>query len=65
MEKVVFFLKQQMPNYKWRLASNFELHNVMLTFIKEGWIAVIYILSVDQEARRVEIRVGPVDLKCQ
>ena len=65
MEKLVLFLKQQMPKYKWRLISNFELQNVMLTFVKEGWIAVITIASSEQEAKRLEIRMGPVDLKCQ
>ncbi len=63
MEKLVLFFKQQMPKYQWRLISNFELHNVLLTFIKEGWITVIYILPVDQDTKRLEIRVGPVDLK--
>ena len=62
-EKLVLFFKQQMPKYQWRLISNFELHNVMLTFVKEGWIAVVYILPTDQDAKRLEIRVGPVDLK--
>ncbi len=63
MEKLVLFFKQQMPKYQWKLISNFELHNVMLTFVKEGWIAVVYILPGDQDAKRLEIRVGPVDLK--
>lgn len=63
IEKLVLFFKQQMPKYQWRLISNFELHNVMLTFVKEGWIAVVYILPIDQDAKRLEIRVGPVDLK--
>jgi hypothetical protein len=65
MEKLVLFFKQQMPGHKWKLMSNFELHNVMLTFVKEGWITVIYILPTDQEAKRVEVRVGPIDLMCQ
>jgi hypothetical protein len=65
MERFVLFFKQQMPKYKWRLISNFEIYNVMLSFVKEGWVAVIYILPVDQDRKRLEIRVGPVDLKCQ
>jgi hypothetical protein len=65
MERFVLFFKQQMPRYKWRLISNFEIHNVMLSFVKEGWVAVIYILPIDQDTKRLEIRVGPVDLKCQ
>jgi hypothetical protein len=63
MEKLANFFKQQMPNYQWRLVSNFELHNVMLTFIKEGWSSVIYIIPQDDETKRLEIRVGPIEIK--
>jgi len=63
MEKLANFFKQQMPNYQWRLVSNFELHNVMLTFIKEGWSSVIYIQPQADETRRIEIRVGPIEIK--
>jgi hypothetical protein len=63
MEKLANFFKQQMPNYQWRLVSNFELHNVMLTFIKEGWSSVIYILPQEDEMKRIEIRVGPIEIK--
>jgi len=63
MEKLANFFKKQMPNYQWRLVSNFELHNVMLTFIKEGWSSVIYILPQENEMKRVEIRVGPIEIK--
>jgi len=63
MEKLANFFKQQMPNYRWRLVSNFELHNVMLTFIKEGWSSVIYILPKEDETKRLEIRVGPIEIK--
>jgi hypothetical protein len=63
MEKLANFFKQQMANYQWRLVSNFELHNVMLTFIKEGWSSVIYILPQEGEMRRLEIRVGPIEIK--
>jgi hypothetical protein len=63
MEKLANFFKQQMPNYQWRLVSNFELHNVMLTFIKEGWSSIIYILSQQDEMKRIEIRVGPIEIK--
>jgi hypothetical protein len=52
-----------MPNYQWRLVSNFELNNVMLTFIKEGWSSIIYILPQGDEMKRIEIRVGPIELK--
>ena len=63
MEKLANFFKQQMPNYQWKLVSNFELNNVMLTFIKEGWSSVIYILPQGEEMKRVEIRVGPIEIK--
>lgn len=63
MEKLANFFKDQMPKYQWRLLSNFELHNVMLTFIKEGWSSVIYIQPQEDEIKRIEIRVGPIDLK--
>jgi len=63
MEKLANFFKEQMPNHQWRLVSNFELHNVMLTFIKEGWSSVIYILPQDDETKRIEIRVGPIEIK--
>ncbi|MBM4339455.1 MAG: hypothetical protein FJ110_07905 [Deltaproteobacteria bacterium] len=63
MEKLANFFKQQMPKHQWRLVSNFELHNVMLTFIKEGWSSVIYIQPQGDETRRIEIRVGPIEIK--
>jgi hypothetical protein len=63
MEKLSNFFKQQMPKYEWRLVSNFELHNVMLTFIKEGWSSIIYILPQEGEMKRLEIRVGPIEIK--
>jgi hypothetical protein len=63
MEKLANFFKDQMPNYQWRLVSNFELHNVMLIFTKEGWASVIYILPQGEEMKRIEIRVGPIELK--
>jgi hypothetical protein len=63
MEKLSNFFKQEMPKNEWRLVSNFELHNVMLTFIKEGWSSIIYILPQDGEMKRIEIRVGPIEIK--
>ncbi len=63
IEKLANFFKQQMPNYQWRLVSNFELNNVMLTFIKEGWSSVIYIIPKEDEMKRIEIRVGPIEIK--
>ncbi len=61
--KLTNFFKEQMPNHQWRLVSNFELHNIMLTFIKEGWSSVIFILPREDETKRVEIRVGPIEIK--
>ena len=63
MEKFSSFFKQQMPKYQWKLVSNFEIHNVMLTFIKEGWISIITILPQEGETKRIEIRVGPIEIK--
>jgi hypothetical protein len=64
MERLANFFKQQMPNYQWRMVSNFELNNVMLIFIKEGWSSVIYITpQLEEEMRRIEIRVGPIEIK--
>jgi len=63
MERLVDFFKQKMPNYQWRLVSSFELHNVMLIFIKEGWSCVIYLIPQGDETKRVEIRVGPIEIK--
>lgn len=63
MERLANFFKEQMPNHQWRLVSNFELHNVMLTFIKEGWSSVIYIQPREDETKRIEIRVGPIEIK--
>ncbi len=57
------FFKEQMPNYQWRLVSNFEIHNIMLTFVKEGWTSIISIIPKEDETKRVEIRVGPIDMK--
>jgi len=63
IEKLSNFFKQQMPKYQWRLVSNFELQNVMLTFMKEGWNSIIYIVPQEGETKRIEIRVGPIEIK--
>jgi hypothetical protein len=63
IEQLARFFKEQMPKHQWRLVSNFELQNVMLTFIKEGWSSVIYIVPQDGENKRIEIRVGPIEIK--
>jgi len=63
MGKLSTFFKQQMPKHEWRLVSNFELQNVMLSFIKEGWNSIIYILPQEDEMKRIEIRVGPIEIK--
>jgi len=63
MAQLTRFFKQKMPQYQWRLMSNFELNNAMLIFIKERMTAVIYILPREDDSKRVEIRVGPVEMK--
>jgi hypothetical protein len=63
MVQLTGFFKQKMPQYQWRLMSNFELNNVMLIFVKEGMTAVIYILPQEAEGKRIEIRVGPVEVR--
>ncbi len=63
MERLVDFFKQRMPNNQWRLVSSFELHNAMLTFLKENWICIIYIIPQGEETKRIEIRVGPIEMK--
>jgi hypothetical protein len=63
ISRISNFYKQQMPNYKWKLLSNFEIYNVMLTFIKEGWSSVIYIIPQADDTIRLEIRVGPIEIK--
>ena len=65
MEKLVRFFKQEMPNHQWKLVSNFELNNVMLIFVKEGWCSVIYMTPYgqDEEVKRLEIRVGPIGVR--
>jgi hypothetical protein len=63
MGQLTAFFKQKMGQFQWRLVSNFELNSVMLIFMKEGVTAVIYILPQEGEGKRIEIRVGPVDMK--
>jgi hypothetical protein len=62
MEKLVRFFKKEMPNHQWKLVSSFELNNVMLIFVKEGWCSVIYMTPYfqNEEVKRLEIRVGPI-----
>jgi hypothetical protein len=64
MGKLVAFFKREMPNYRWRLVSSFELNNVMLIFAKEGWCSVILIAPYLQEeaVKRIEIRIGPIEM---
>jgi hypothetical protein len=63
IEKLANFFKQQMPNHQWRLVSSFEFNNVMLAFIKEGWSSVLSIIPQEDEMKRLEIRVGPIEIK--
>ena len=63
IEKLSSFFKQEMPKNEWRLVSNFEVDNVMLAFMKEGWSSIIYILPQGGAKKRLEIRVGPIEIK--
>ena len=63
MGKLSTFFKEEMPKNEWRLVSNFEVHNVMLTFMKEGWSTIIYILPQGGATKRLEIRVGPIEIR--
>lgn len=57
------FFKEKMPQHEWSLLGYFELQNAMLVFMKEKRMAVIYIVPQEGEQKRIEIRVGPVEVK--
>ena len=63
MERLAAFFKEQMPKYQWNLMSNYELRTIMLTFVKEGWSSNIYIIPSESDAKRIEIRTGPIGIK--
>ncbi len=55
------FFKENMGTHGWRLVSNFERHDALLTFNKPGWGCVITILPTGMERAKVEVRVGPIE----
>jgi len=55
------FFKENMGTQGWRLVSNFERHDALLTFTKPGWGCVITILPSGMERAKVEVRVGPIE----
>lgn len=57
------FFREKMPQYDWKLLSHFELQNAMLVFMKERRMAIIFILPQEGPRKRVEIRVGPVEVR--
>jgi hypothetical protein len=63
MENLASFYKQQMPKFQWRLLSKFQHHSIMLTFTKEGWACVIYLLPMESGLARIEVRTGPTEIK--
>ncbi len=57
------FFKEKMAQYDWKLLGHFELQNAMLVFMKERRMAIVYILPQEGPRKRIEIRVGPVEVK--
>jgi hypothetical protein len=57
------FFKENMDSHGWRLVSNFERSDALLTFTKPGWGCVITILPTGMERAKVEVRVGPIDFQ--
>jgi hypothetical protein len=55
------FFKENMGTHGWRLVSNFERHDALLTFTKPGWGCVITILPTGMERAKVEVRLGPIE----
>ena len=57
------FFKENMGTHGWRLVSNFERNDALLTFNKPGWGCVITILPTGMERAKVEVRVGPIETR--
>lgn len=55
------FFKENMGTHGWRLVSNFERNDALLTFTKPGWGCVITILPTGMERAKVEVRLGPIE----
>lgn len=58
---LVRFFKENMGPHGWRLVSNFERDDALLSFSKPGWGCVIAIKPTAMERAKVEVRVGPVE----
>ena len=59
--ELAHFFKENMVIHGWRLVSNFERDDALLTFNKPGWGCVITILPTGMERAKVEVRVGPIE----
>lgn len=57
------FFKEKMPQNEWKLLGYFELQNAMLVFMKERKMAIISIMPQEGPRKRIEIRVGPVEVR--
>jgi hypothetical protein len=55
------FFKENMGTHGWRLLSNFERNDALMTFTKAGWGCVITIVPTAMERAKVEVRVGPIE----
>jgi hypothetical protein len=58
---LVRFFKENMGPHGWRLVSNFERDDALLSFSKPGWGCVIAIKPTAMQRAKVEVRVGPVE----
>jgi hypothetical protein len=58
---LVRFFKENMGAHGWRLVSNFERNDALLSFSKPGWGCVIAIKPTAMQRAQVEVRVGPVE----
>ena len=59
--ELAHFFKENMVTHGWKLVSNFERDDALLTFNKPGWGCVITILPTGMERAKVAVRVGPVE----
>jgi hypothetical protein len=59
--ELAHFFKENMVIHGWKLVSNFERDDALLTFNKPGWGCVITIRPTGMERSEVEVRVGPVE----
>jgi hypothetical protein len=61
VEDLAHFFKENMGTHGWRLVSNFERNDALMTFTKAGWGCVITIVPTGMERAKVEVRVGPIE----